>query len=714
MKIQQMKKILVPIILILCNTVITFAQSESAEATSLEEVKVTAQKKEENAQQIPIGISVISGKQVAFQQIWTTKDITALVPNLYAASPGDYRNVTSLRGIATTSYDQAVATYVDGVNQFSLDTYIAQLNDIERIEVLRGPQGTLYGRNAMGGVINIITRQPTNTPNGFASVDFGGYGLQRYSLGLRTPIVRDKVFIGLSGNFNRTDGFYSNEFNQSAFDRQHSVSGNYFIKYVATPRLSYTLNIKHNQNRNNGAFPLAGNAEGALSNPFEVNQDAQTQLIDNIFNGSFSVNYAGKSVAVVSQSAYQSNYRYYDSPIDGDFSPIDGISIVNNYGNDWNNMKVLSQELRMNSVPSGSAFNWTTGIYGFYQHSPVKQGIYFGDDANLIDEGAYPNSTSLSINKGNNTGLAVFGDLSYAISDRLKAGAGLRYDYEHKRLSVRGEFLMPEQNPMVYPADTSASSNFSAFTPKLSLDYSLTNTNRLYTIYSTGFRAGGLTQLAADPSQPPLFSYDPEYSHNFEIGSKNTFFDNHLRVNLAVYYIRINGVQVPSLVLPDAITVTRNAGKLDSRGVELEIATTPVKSLELSYAFGYTRAGYGDLNLSANSSEIKLIGSRQVFTPDVTSMLALRYNYALNKDIHLIAGGEWRYIGDQFFDLSNNIGQKAYHLSNARLGVGVKKIECYIWGNNIGNTTYIDYAYDFGAVHLGNPRVFGVSVSTKF
>tara|TARA_B110000503_G_scaffold122828_2_gene187828 strand:+ start:18491 stop:19261 length:771 start_codon:yes stop_codon:yes gene_type:complete len=127
----------------------------------LEAVVVTAQKTEEEIQKVPISITAISSQKVLEYRIWNTKDITAIAPNLYAANPGDNRNITSIRGITSTSYDPSVTTYIDGVNQFSLDIYIAQLSDIKRIEVLRGPQGTLYGRNAMGGVINIITNQPT-------------------------------------------------------------------------------------------------------------------------------------------------------------------------------------------------------------------------------------------------------------------------------------------------------------------------------------------------------------------------------------------------------------------------------------------------------------------------------------------------------------------------------------------------------------------------
>ncbi|RYE17532.1 MAG: TonB-dependent receptor, partial [Sphingobacteriaceae bacterium] len=132
------------------------------EKRQLNEVVITAQKQAENEQNIPASITALSSGLVDDYCLQNSKELTAIVPNLYSANPGDNRNVTSIRGISTTSYDPAVVTYIDGVSQFNLDTYIAQLLDVERIEVLRGPQGTLYGRNAMGGVINIITKEPTN------------------------------------------------------------------------------------------------------------------------------------------------------------------------------------------------------------------------------------------------------------------------------------------------------------------------------------------------------------------------------------------------------------------------------------------------------------------------------------------------------------------------------------------------------------------------
>ncbi len=153
--------------------------------------------------------------------------------------------------------------------------------------------------------------------------------------------------------------------------------------------------------------------------------------------------------------------------------------------------------------------------------------------------------------------------------------------------------------------------------------------SNLFATYSRGYRTGGLTQLGADPSQPPLYAYKPEYSNNFELGIKNTFLENRARVNISFFYTTITDAQVPTLVLPAAITVTKNAGSLTSKGMDAELAATILKGLEATYNFGYTDAKYTKLKLSQNGSETDLSGNRQIFTPDITSMLALQYNVSL-------------------------------------------------------------------------------------
>jgi iron complex outermembrane recepter protein len=684
----------------------------------LDEVIVSAQKREELLQQLPLSIAAFSARKTEQYRLWNTKDITAIVPNLYSANSGDQRNVTSVRGITSTSYDPAVATYIDGVNQFNLDTYIAQLFDIERIEVLRGPQGTLYGRNAMGGVINIITKKPLNYTTGFAEASIGNYGRQRYGVGVRSPLIKEKLYAGASLVYDRLDGYYKNEFNNSSFDKQSGITGNYYISFIASSRLSFTLNVKHNNNRNNGAFPMAGSADQAFENPFVLNQNAVSKMIDNTFNSSLSVSYSGPSVNFISQTAWQSNHRYYTVPLDGDFSPIDGVTIINNYGDKWNKVQAITQEFRLSSPASTSSpLKWTTGIYLFHQYVPSKQTTHFGEDADLLGSPA-ENFGLINTGKGKSYGAALYGQVSYAVTGKLDLIAGLRYDHEYKKQSVLGEYQQdPDPTPVFETQpDTSATANFNAISPKLGLAYRFTKNTNGYITYSRGFRAGGFTQLSSDPSQLPLYPYKPEYSSNFEAGIKNSFLNNRLYLNIALFYTLVSDAQVPTLVLPDAVTITKNAGKLNSKGVEMEISTKPVKGLEVDYNFGYTDAKYKTLKLSQNGAEQNYDGNKQVFTPVTTSALAAQYGFDLGsaQNLRLIVRGEWQAIGDLYFDLANTIRQDAYSLFNTRFGLAAKNFEVMGWIRNIGDKKYIAYAYDFGAVHLGNPRTYGITLIGKF
>lgn len=679
----------------------------------LDEVVVTAQKSAEKAQDLPLSISSISAGEVQDYKLWNSKDLSGIVPNLYSANPGDNRNVTSIRGITTSSYDPAVATYIDGVNQFNLDTYIAQLQDVERIEVLRGPQGTLYGRNGMGGVINIITRQPANQFRGSVEASYGSFNLQRYNLSISTPLVNNRLFFGASGLYTRQSGFYTNAFTQSAFDNQHSTMGSYFLKYLAGDKLTITLNAKHSANRNMGTFPLAGSFPDALKEPFVLNQNNVAQLVDNVVNSSLSVNYSGRNFNFTSQSSYQSNYRFYKGAVDADFSPIDGYSIVNDFGHKYNKVQVATQEFRFSSAATAaSPLKWIAGTYMFYQDSPNKQGTHIGSDAPLLGM-PFGDFTSININRARGIGAAVFGQGTYAIDSKLDLIAGIRYDYERKKQHIEGQFQPDGASPMVTRSDTSSTASFHAFSPKAGLQFHVTERSNFYGTYSRGFRAGGISQLSADPREA-LIAYKPEYSNNFEIGSKNTFLKQQVRLNLSVFYTTINNAQVPTLVLPEAITVTRNAGKLRSKGAEAELAVRAAKAIEISYNLGFTDAKYTRLNVSSNGAAVNLSNNRQVFTPDMTSMLALQFGHQVSKDVRLVARGEWRYTGEQYFDLANQLKQDPYHLYNARLGVSAKRFSVFVWGANLANKTYVDYAYDFGAAHLGNPRVFGVTTKIGF
>ena len=696
------------IFLLLSSSILSFPSF-----AQLDTVLVTAQKKTELLQKVPLAVSSFNSKQVNAYRIWNIKDISGIIPNVYSADPGDGRDVTAIRGIATTSYDPSTAVYIDGVNQFNLDTYIPNLFDVERIEILRGPQGSLYGRNAMGGVINIITKQPTNYTSGSAELNWGNYGQKRMNLNIKTPIIKDKLFVGASGLFDAREGLYLNEYNQLPYDRQRGISGNYFLKYIINKQWSITFNTKHRNQENKGAFPLVFGVEEAFNNPFVLNQNATTIMKDKTSNSSMSILYNGTKYQFSAQTAYQKNYRYYTNPIDGDFSPIDAITVVNNYGKEWNQISAWTQDLKLNSI-GNQPFKWTIGAYLFSQNAPTKQGTHFGTDAYLM---GIENSNFTLINSTNSKrkGIALYGQATYDLTEKLNLTAGIRNDFEQIEQSVNGSLMM-DNNKAIYETQAliSRTTDFGALSPKLGLDYNISSTQMAFVNYSKGFRAGGLSPLSSDPSQPPLIRYKPEYSNNIELGLKNTLFNNHARLNLTVFYTRLVDAQVPTLILPDAITIIQNRGKLNSKGIELEFTAQANAHLSIDYNAGITNAKFETLEIAQNGNTNILNGNKQIFTPDLVSNLALQYDQKLNKDLSGFVRTEWKYIGTTYFDLANSIQQNPYNIINASLGVQMGDVQIKYWTRNLTNQKYISYAYDFGAVHLGDPATSGLSIAIKF
>lgn len=685
----------------------------SPSVKQLDAVVVTAEKQESNIQNVPVSITALSTRDIQAYRLWASSDLKGIVSNLYSANPGDGRNVISIRGITSTSYDPAVVTYIDGVPQFTLDTYIPQLFDIDHIDVLKGPQGTLYGRNAMGGVINIFTKQPDDQTHVAFEISSGNYGLERYSFNLSAPLIKGKLYLGAAVLYEASDGYYINDYNNSNFDRQHRTADNISLKYLLNPKWSFALNMKNLWNRNNGAFALSPTTELALSNPYHLDQNAIGEMVDNSLNTSLQIRYTGAKMDFTSLTAYQSNYRYYKNPVDGDFSPLDIISIVNDYGKPWNDVNAWTEELRLSSpTASVSPLKWAIGSYLFSQSAPNKQGTHFGADASLAGS-PDSNYTIISTTQIKNKGLAFYGQVEYALSKKFNVAGGLRYDYQQSDAEVSGMYV-PDGASTGFPtqADTSGRTSYHALTPMLSVSYHAGENAHIYASYRQGYRTGGLTQLSSDPSQPPLYPYQPEFSNNYELGWKGNYFANRFHSNLAVFYNTVEDVQVPTLILPDAITVIKNAGGLTSKGFEAELEGLVVKGLQMTYHFGYTDAKYTSGNLSSNGDAVNLDGKHQLFTPDMTSMLVLEYSGALPKLIGVngFIRGEWYYFGKQYFDLSNNQVQPSYQMLNTSVGISYSFFSISVWMRNITNTKYIAYAYDFGASRLGDPYNYGVTM----
>ena len=685
---------------------------------TLEEVVVTAEKIESMAQKLPYAITALSGQQVQNYRLWNLQDLSGLIPNLSLNNVGDERNVTSIRGIVNATYDQTVATVIDGVVQFDNDTYLSQLVDIERIEVLRGPQATLYGRNAMGGVINIITRQPSNVSRSAAEVSVGNYGLVRYGIRSSLPLMKDKVWLSVALNGEKRNGYYTNKFNGQTFDNLKNFYFSTNLKYQVSKRLSATLNVKVSSRQNDGSYPLVGRDSLAFAEPFKVNLNRLATDKDNTLNVSLVLNRLGNKVNFSSVSAFQQNTRYYTDTLDADFGPKDFAAVLVKNNGGYNTVGVFTQEFKTSSTASESPLKWTAGAYFFTQNAPEQQGILSILAAPvLLNNGSKVFAPYLTDTrtKGVRTGASLYGQASYELGKVTFTG-GLRYDYEQKNLSRFLDFVKKGQIVQTTEANFQYRPS-GVVSPKVSLAYRPTQNQTYYISYTQGFRSGGLNDAA---TKPELAQFNPERSDNLEIGIKNTYFNNRVRSNLTFFLINWTDIQVPTYI-PGFQSLVQNAGKAKSSGVEYELSAVVAKGFQADLSVGYTDASYKTLSV-ANAFRPQnddLSGKKQIFTPNYTFNLALQYTHELKSAANLgfLARAEYKQMGTTYYNLANTVKQNPYSIINAKLGITSQHFDLMLWARNLAETIYLNYGYSFPGINpvsLGTPRTAGITGTVKF
>lgn len=673
----------------------------------LETITVTAEKFENSLQKVPLAVSAIGGEQIEKQKIVQYSDLLMVAPNFVAMNSGSPTlNMISTRGILTFSTDPALGVYIDGVPMFAGYGSSIQLMDIERIEILRGPQSTLYGRNALGGIIQIITKKPDNKIRGFAEVSLGNYNYQRYGAGISGPLAKDKLFASFNALYSSYKGYVTNKFNGDDFDHPKNYSGNFYLKFLANDRLRFTLNTKAERNDVQGTFPYASNYETAKADPRTVNQDATNIETRNFMTTSLLAEYQGSSYSISSTTGYTFRENVYED-YDFDFSPLDMVVYESPQA-----QKTLTQEFKI-VTDQGKKWQFTGGLFGYYDWAKSPNYYIFKEAYAVIDPSAP--YTSGSTNTVNLYGFAAFGNLSFDLSPKLKASAGLRFDSEKRDLVVFSQYEKAPDPVIIFPETNLKSSN-NALSPKFSISYQFQEDLMLYTSYTRGFRQGGFNLYSADPEH---YSFDPEYTNNFEVGAKSEWFKNRLRTNLALYYIKWNDQQ--QSIIEGASGYVDNVGEMTSKGFEIELTAIPVKGLDISYNFGVADTEYQKLILPDASGESQNFkGSKQVFTPAYTSTISLNYNTRLGKELNAFVIPQWKLLGKQYFNYYNDLIQNSFSLLNLNLGIRYKSYELSLWGKNLADTKYLSFAYATSTatqaqvLYASPPRTFGTTLTAKF
>jgi iron complex outermembrane receptor protein len=705
--------------------------ADTIQSGKLEDVIVTANKCEESIIKVNTSITSLSSKKIDDTRTWGLNGLSALVPNYNYQELGvSFQQIQSIRGIQVFSENPAVSTYIDDVNNIDILANGFAFTDIERIEVLRGPQGTLYGRNAMGGVVNIITKKPTNIASGFGEMSYGNLGLQRYSTGFKAPIVKDKLFLGVNGLFQTQDGFLKNDItgtsstnknlNGKLVGGEQNLYGNVYLKWLPTTKFNVTLNFKGQKDKSdNSGFMVSQFSDTyAFENPDKINLARIAKHERNILNSSLVAKFNGNGYTITSISALQT--------IAFGFQDLDFPGIYHSYydgkiGELLPPQKVWSEEFRISSN-SQSKFQYTAGVYWFAQkgYEPTTNTAYELSEGEATMFGLSNGSFLINRNRSNNKGLAGFGEMSYLFNSKLKATFGLRYDNENKEAIFNGFGDAVLMNGVVtdFKPNITAKGDYSAVSPKFSLSYSFSDLSNMYASFTRGFRSGGInaSSLPAGVRQ----TFDPEYSNNYELGYKAFLMDKKLSIGASAFLIQWKDLQFYNLVAP--FTYAReNVGDAQSSGFELELSAIPTKGLQLDGSFGYNPTEYKGFNLkrvnfgTGVETTTAIGGNKLSNAPNHTLFLGAQYEYPVSSTVKCIVRGELRNMGNQYTDIQNKIKQPSYTLLNSRVGLSNGNYSLFIWAQNLNNERYLAYGNpDSRQARIGAPRTFGITLSAKF
>jgi len=583
------------------------AQSAGApeEDLNANEVVVTARSRAERLVDVPDAITAFSAQQIENAGINELNDFVRLTPgvSLVESSQSPGIALLSIRGVGQQYQGEApVAVVVDGVQVISVSAINQGLTDVERIEVLRGPQGALYGRNAIGGAINIVTREPTNEFEGGVRVGYANGNDEMVEGVISGPIIDDTLLFRLSGHYNDFDGTIENPVTGT---NTNALSTGYLrLRLLARPTDALTLDFRasHDLTENagyNGVILPGGDAGNFSVDPVSGREGSGRLTVDEVaFRATLNTPLGELSAATGFVNSED------ESEYDLDLTTVDFLDL-NRQSTD---IQAWSQELRLTSTNAGP-LRYTGGL--FYAATERDR---------TTDVEVIPFALNLLADASDdNTAWAAFAQINYDISDDLELTLAGRYDVDDRE----------QTNNLVASADPNyrVSEEFTMFQPKISLAYALAPDVTLYATAAQGFRSGGFN------TPGPVFDrvYDSEETTNYELGLKSIFFDGRLLLNVAVYSILYENQQVQLLDLGSGQQGIVNIPETESRGIEVEFAARLSDRLTFSGGIGYL-----DSEIT-NFTALPIVeGNRPPFAPEYTYNLALDYTAPFSEDWDLV------------------------------------------------------------------------------
>ena len=636
-------------------------------------------------------VSTINMQQLHNQQIVNLKELTAIMPNFYMPDYGSYANTpVYIRGIGTKSKGSAVGFYVDGVPHFESSAFNIDLSDIAAVNVFRGPQGTLYGRNTIAGIINVYTHNPLDYQRTRIKVGYGRYN-DFIAQASNYAKISEKFGISTAASYHHNDGMFTNHFLNEKADKLNEGEGRIGLYWRPTTNWLLHLNSTLTYSEQNG-YPYA---------PYDIVKDELLPIRYNrnstyrrlISSTGLNAQYENNHISFNSQTSYQ--FIKSHQGLDQDFTPQDVYFVDNSY-----HQNMLSQELTLKSNDKGR-YQWIIGLFGMLLHSnQFAETSYFTRDFSTPT--TYKNPTA---------GYAIYHQSSYNIWRGLSTTVGLRFDYEHAKTTYNQDKTTLSTGVTTHAKDFVSSASFRQFTPKFTLQY-LTNKDNLYYISITrGYKPGGFNTIFKTDAER---TYDPEYSWNYEVGTRLKFFNGRLTAEADLFYIDWRHMQT-TYTVPGVGNVIANAGHTDSKGFELSLAYHPIKSLQLNLNYGYTHARYLEYKKSARED---FSGNRLPMVPNHT--LSLNGTYTIMPAgwfDKIVFNTGLTGLGRIYWADDNIVRQNFYATLNAKVSLTKGIFTWEVWGKNLTATNYMAYGFKASQgnyAQRGKPLTFGTAVSVSF
>ncbi|WP_156680767.1 TonB-dependent receptor [Sphingomonas profundi] len=702
----------------------------------IQDIVVTAQRRAENLQDVPITMSVLGASELQAAGIANVEQVARLTPGLFVGKFDTLRPQVYLRGVGSRVFDPgsegSVGIFTDESYMGRFSGSLTDVLDVERIEVLKGPQGTLYGRNTIAGAINIITRAPTDTFEGYAEASYGNYNQYDVRGAVSGPLS-DTVRFRIAARTGHRDGFSRNT---ASGRRGNGDDGDVIRARLAadvTERLTVDLIGEYQHASLPGLLQESTGSrqflQAASSPSYTPTPDKYSEAYNidgysrrSIYSGVGKIAWRGDAVTLNSITSYRRST--IGQAYDLDATP------RNIWTFDYRERsRQFSQEVRLSSSDDGAAtfggaIDWVLG--GYYYNEQTRRADHFNLGADSIFA---TNQAATEVNtyatRISTKSYAAFGQITANLTDTLHITAGGRYTHDRKAavITTTTTSTIP---PSYYPGFTvRPGKSWSSFDPKLTIDYQLSRRILAYATASRGFKSGGFQYNSTNAALAAVV-FNPERAWTYEAGLKSQFLDNKVQLNVAAFYYDYKNLQLPLFVLlpPPApagsgSNVISNAAKSTIKGIDATtlIAVTP--EFTLSGGVSYLDAKYDRyVTGTANYS-----GNRMIRSPKWQANAAASYETPLNDALKLKLRGDWSYTSRIFFEADEGArpftSQEGFSLFNARVGLAEIDDRWAVegWVSNIADKHYVNTVFSVPVTVLqvwSLPRTYGGTVRYRF